>query len=114
MKSNDWKDRLNIVYSTNPNFNYENPEEGEQDTLVPEKQNLRVQLDKRHRNGKAVTLISGFVGTEEDLRKLEKTLKTKCGVGGSAKDGEILIQGDFRDKVTQLLIQMGYRAKRGN
>ncbi len=115
MKNNDWKDRLNIVYSTNPNFAYEAEKEEEQQmTLTPEKQNLRIQLDKRHRNGKAVTLISGFVGSEDELKKLEKALKTKCGVGGSAKNGEILIQGDFRDKLLQLLTDMGYRAKRGN
>jgi translation initiation factor 1 len=115
MKNNDWKDRLNIVYSTNPNYGYElNNDDTEQDTLAPQKQNLLIKLDKRHRNGKAVTLVSGFVGSEEELKKLEKTLKIKCGVGGAAKNGEILLQGDFREKVLQLLTNLGYRAKRGN
>jgi translation initiation factor 1 len=110
----DWKDRLGIVYSTNPDFRYEKEEEKTEVTLAPQKQNLIVSLDKRNRKGKAVTLISGFKGDEDALKELGKTLKTKCGVGGSAKDGEILIQGDFREKVLQILLQEGYRAKRGN
>jgi translation initiation factor 1 len=110
----DWKDRLGIVYSTNPDFGYEKEKEKPEATLPPGKQNLRVSLDKRNRKGKAVTLISGFTGDENDLKDLSKMLKTKCGVGGSVKDGEILIQGDFRDKILQILLQEGYRAKRGN
>lgn len=110
----DWKERLGIVYSTNPDFRYEKEEEEKEVTLPAQKQNLIVSLDKRNRKGKAVTLISGFKGKEEALKDLGKLLKTKCGVGGSSKDGEILIQGDLRDKVLQILLQEGFRAKRGN
>ncbi len=105
---NDWKDRLNVVYSTNPNFKYDTDKEEEQDTLPKEKQQLRIQLDKRNRKGKAVTLITGFVGTSEDLEELGKFLKVKCGVGGSAKDHEIIVQGDLRNKVLELLQKEGY------
>lgn len=98
MKNSDWKDRLNVVYSTNPDYNYEMDDDEEQVTLEPPQQNLRVQLDRKNRGGKVVTLITGFVGTENDLKDLGKLLKTKCGVGGSAKDGEMIIQGDFKQK----------------
>ena len=114
MAGNDWKERLGVVYSTNPDFNYETPVEEESETLPPARQNLRVGIDRRNRGGKQVTLVSGFVGREEDLSALAKTLKTRCGVGGAAKDGEILIQGDFRDRIVQLLLAMGYKAKRSN
>ena len=114
MKDNDWKSRLGVVYSTNPDFQYETPAEAEAETLSPAKQRLIVSIDRRNRGGKQVTLVTGFTGTADDLKELGKTLKTKCGVGGTAKDGEITIQGDLRDKVVALLKDMGYNAKRGN
>jgi translation initiation factor 1 len=111
---NDWKSRLGVVYSTNPDFQYQTGEQQEEETLPPAKQRLIVGIDRRNRGGKQVTLVSGFVGKAEDLKELGRVLKTKLGVGGSAKDGEITIQGDFRDKVVSILQQMGYVAKRGN
>ncbi|MCF8369155.1 MAG: translation initiation factor [Bacteroidales bacterium] len=108
----DWKDRLGVVYSTNPDFEYHREEEEQEDTLPPPQQNLRVSLDKKQRKGKSVTLVSGFIGTDEDLKTLGKSLKTKCGVGGSVKDGEILLQGDFKNKVFELLEKDGYKVKR--
>lgn len=111
---NDWKQRLGVVYSTDPNFSYSKEETVETETLEPSRQRLVVTIDRRNRGGKQVTLVSGFVGTQEDLAALGKTLKVKCGVGGTAKDGEITVQGDLRDKVTALLKDMGYNAKRGN
>lgn len=106
------KKKKNIVYSTNPDYNYEYDQEENKETLPPEKQDLRIQLDTKSRNGKAVTLITGFIGNYEDLKELGKKLKSKCGVGGSAKDNEIIIQGDHRNKVLNLLIDMGYKAKK--
>ena len=103
-----------MVYSTNPDFKYEQAESIEEETLPPQKQRLIVRIDRRQRAGKQVTLVEGFVGRSDDLAALAKTLKTKCGVGGTAKDGGITIQGDLRDKVTALLQSMGYNAKRGN
>ena len=100
MKKNDWKERLNIVYSTNPDYHYETEEENEGATLPPQQQRLRVQLDRKNRGGKVVTLITGFVGNDDDLKELGKLLKTKCGVGGSAKDSEIIVQGDFKQKIS--------------
>ena len=114
MADNDWKKRLGVVFSTNPDFNYEQETEEQQETLEPSKQNLIVSIDRKGRAGKQVTLVTGFIGTDEDLADLGRALKVKCGVGGSAKDGEITIQGDFRDRVVTLLKDMGYRAKRGN
>lgn len=109
--ANDWKERLGMVYSTNPDFKYEQSE-GEETTLAPNKQDLRVMRDSKKRKGKTVTLVTGFVGKQDDLNELAKYLKTKCGVGGTSKDGEILIQGDFRDKIFDLLIEKGYKAKK--
>ena len=110
----DWKNRLGVVYSTNPDFKYVTDEPVEEETLEPGKQKLIVRIDRRQRAGKQVTLIEGFKGKSEDLAALAKTLKTRCGVGGTAKDGEITIQGDLRDKLVTLLTSMGYTAKRGN
>lgn len=111
-KNNDWKKRDGVVYSTASEFDFNYEEDEAADTLPVAQQNLKVMLDKKARGGKQVTLISGFVGSDEDLKDLGKSLKSKCGVGGSAKDGEILIQGDHRDKVVQILIQQGYKAKK--
>jgi translation initiation factor 1 len=101
-----------IVYSTNPDFKFEFENLSEEETLPPTQQDLRVWIDRKQRAGKQVTLITGFVGTTADLEALGKLLKTKCGTGGSAKDGEIIIQGDVRDKVMDLLIKAGYKAKK--
>ena len=114
MADNDWKKRLGMVYSTNPDFVFDTGAEATVETPAPGKQRLIVTLDRRQRAGKQVTLVSGFVGAEEDLKALGKALKVRCGVGGTAKDGEIPIQGDLREKVTALLKEMGYNAKRGN
>ena len=109
-KDNDWKDRLNVVYSTNPDFNYEVDDDEEQTTLPPSQQRLRVQLDRKNRGGKVVTLITGFVGTEDDLKELGKFLKSKCGVGGSAKDGEIIVLDYKTDRVqTEAELKDRYR-----
>ena len=114
MADNDWKKRLGVVFSTNPDFIYEEEAAEEPATLEPAKQHLIVSIDRKGRAGKQVTLVTGFFGTSEDLAELGRTLKVNCGVGGSAKDGEITIQGDFRDRVVTILKDMGYRAKRGN
>ena len=114
MADNDWKKRLGVVFSTNPDFTYEEEAEEETATLEPSKQSLIVTIDRKGRAGKQVTLVTGFIGTADDLADLGRTLKVKCGVGGSAKDGEIAIQGDFRDRIVTILKNMGYKAKRGN
>jgi translation initiation factor 1 len=101
-----------FVFSTNRNLNNQPQEKPEENTLPPQQQNLRVMLDKKNRSGKAVTLVTGFIGNNDDLEALGKKLKTKCGVGGSVKDGEILVQGDVRDKVMQMLLTDGYKAKK--
>jgi len=109
MKQNDWKDRLNVVYSTNPDFHYEMEESNEVIATLPKtEQNLRVNIEKKNRGGKVVTVIKGFTGSEEDLKELGKLLKTKCSVGGTTKKGEILIQGDLKTKVIELLKKEGY------
>ena len=108
MAKQDWKERLGVVYSTNANYEYEHEGEEEAETLDAGRQSLRVTLDKKQRAGKMVTLVTGFVGKEDDLKELGKRLKQACGVGGSAKDGEILIQGDFRARGGELLRGMGY------
>ena len=114
MADKDWKKRLGVVFSTNPDYKYEEETDEQAETLPPDRQKLIVSIDRRNRGGKQVTLVTGFVGSDEDLADLGKTLKVKFGVGGSAKNGEITVQGDFRDKVTALLTDMGYKAKRGN
>lgn len=112
MIDNDWKSRLNVVYSTDPDFNYQTREEAPADEVPPSRQDLRVWLDRKSRAGKQVTLVKGFAGSEEQLRELGRMLKSKCGVGGTAKDGEIMIQGDFRDRVVEILLKEGYKAKK--
>lgn len=104
----DWKDRLGVVFSTNPDFHYESEAEPEVATLPKAQQRLRVSMEKNHRGGKTVTLVRGFVGTDDDQTALARLLKTRCGVGGSAKEGEIIIQGDFRQRVIDLLKAEGY------
>jgi translation initiation factor 1 len=108
----DWKDRLGVVYSTNPEFGFIHNEEEKQDTLPAKQQNLLVQLDRKKRKGKVVTIVTGFIGTDDDMKTLGRDLKIKCGTGGSVSDGEILIQGDFAEKVIGFLLAEGYKVKR--
>ena len=110
-KSNSLADLGGMVYSTNPNYKPEVTDETPE-SLSPLQQDLRVWLEKNHRGGKTATVIKGFIGNVDDLEALGKTLKTKCGTGGSAKDGEIIIQGDHRDKIMTILAQLGYKAKK--
>lgn len=110
--ANNWKDRLGVVYSTSSDFNYNNNSKEEQVTLPPQQQSLKVSLDRKKRKGKNVTLVSGFVGSDVDLKTMGKLLKTKCGVGGTAKNGEILVQGDFCNKIIEILKTEGYKVKR--
>lgn len=112
MSNNDWKSRLNVVYSTNPDFQYEQEQAETAEILPPARQNLRVWLDRKQRAGKQVTLVKGFVGSDDDLKELGRLLKSRCGVGGTAKEGEIVIQGDFRDRVVEILLREGYRVKK--
>ena len=108
MRNNDWKDRLNIVYSTNPDFQYSTDEKEEIETLPKQQQKLRVSIEKNHRGGKTVTIVKNFIGNEEDLKQLGRLLKTKCGVGGTVKEGEIIVQGEFKEKIIELLKKEGY------
>lgn len=111
-KGGNKKDRIGVVYSTNEDFDYDMDGDEDQEDVAPGDQQLRVELDKKARAGKQVTLITGFQGYDDSLKELGKILKSKCGVGGSAKDGEILIQGDFRVKIEQVLKGLGYKVKR--
>ena len=111
MRDKHKKGREGVVFSTNPDFEYQYDQQEQVQTLPPQQQNLKVMLDKKARAGKQVTLVTGFIGQEEDLKELGKLVKNKCGVGGTTKDGEVVIQGDFRDKITQLLTAAGYKAK---
>ncbi len=106
------KKKINIIYSTNQNFDYDYDDEQEEETLPNSEQKLYVSIDRKQRKGKAVTLVEGFIGTDDDLKDLGKILKTKCGVGGSAKNGEIIIQGEHKDKVFDLLKNEGYGVKK--
>ena len=106
------KEKVNIVYSTNPDFQFQFDEEEDVDTLPKNQQKLYVSIDRKQRGGKEVTLVEGFVGTEDDLKELGKMLKSKCGVGGTVKDNEILIQGNFRDKIFDMLTKEGYGIKK--
>ncbi len=111
-KKNDWKRREGVVYSTDSAFQYQSINRQEHETASPNDQNLLVSLDRSGRNGKQVTVVSGFVGRPDDLDDLAKKLKTRCATGGSVKDGEILIQGDLRDRVLDFLAKEGFRVKR--
>jgi len=106
------KNKTGVIYSTNPDFDYKFEGGEEATTLEARSQDLRVMLDKKSRAGKVVTLVTGFVGKDDDLKDLAKILKTKCGVGGSSKDGEIVIQGDFKEKIYTILLQLNYKVKK--
>ncbi|MCA1758013.1 MAG: translation initiation factor [Bacteroidales bacterium] len=109
---NDWKKRLGVVYSTNPEFSFNRDDQVEGNTLPPDKQNLKVRPEKKGRKGKTVTLVTGFSGNDKDIEELARLLKTRCGTGGSAKDGEIIIQGDFTARVITILSELNYKVKR--
>lgn len=102
---------MDIVFSTNPDFVFPSDEPEEPETLPPAQQKLRVRMERSGRGGKTVTVVAGFVGTTDDLEALGKSLKTKCGVGGTVKDGQIIIQGDLRTRIIALLTAAGYKAK---
>jgi translation initiation factor 1 len=101
-----------VVYSTNPDFQYVHDHVSDSDTLPPQQQELRIFLEKKHRGGKTACIIKGFIGKQYDMEELAKSLKVQCGTGGSVKEGEIIIQGDHREKILQLLIAKGYKAKK--
>lgn len=107
-KKNNDKKRIGVVYSSNPDFEYSYGEDNEEAEITPGEQSLRIFLDRKKRKGKEVTLIVGFEGPDASLKELGRFLKSKCGVGGTVKDGEILIQGNHRDKILQLLLDKGY------
>lgn len=107
-KDNDWKSRLGMVYSTNPDFAFDSSEEEEADTPPKNRQKLRVGIERKNRGGKVVIVVKGFVGAEADLKELGRMLKTKCGVGGAVKDGEIIIQGEWKQRIVELLKSDGY------
>ncbi len=109
MSKKNKSDKNGFVYSTDPNFRFEEENEPAQETLPPQQQKLKVKLETKHRGGKAVTLVEGFIGTEDDFQALGISLIYFCGTGGSAKDGEIIVQGDQRDKVLQWLLKNGYK-----
>ncbi|MBA2422811.1 MAG: translation initiation factor [Chitinophagales bacterium] len=111
MKSNKNKNLLGVVYSTNPEFNYEKTQDTFSNTVPNKQQMLHVRIEKHHRGGKTVTIVEGFIGPEKEMDELGRTLKTKCGVGGSVKDGLILIQGEQKDKIINLLQELGYKAR---
>lgn len=111
-KQNKRKGRIDVVYSTNPDFDYSIDEDEIQETLPPSDQKLYISLDRKNRKGKVVTLIEGFIGKEEDLKKLGKELKSLCGSGGTVKDGEVLLQGDFISKVILSFQKKGYKVKK--
>ncbi|WP_163708608.1 translation initiation factor [Mangrovibacterium lignilyticum] len=110
----DWKDKLGMAFSINPDAQNEHEEEKQDQaaTVPAHKQTLYVELDKKGRKGKSATLVTGFEGNDDELKELARILKTQCGVGGSTRDGEILIQGNFRDKIIQILKDQGYKVKR--
>ncbi|MES2372325.1 MAG: translation initiation factor [Bacteroidota bacterium] len=108
MSKKNKPDARGFVFSTDPSFRFEEEEQAAQETLLPAQQKLRIILDKKQRAGKAVTLVTGFIGTEDDLEDLGKKLKNFCGTGGSVKDGEALVQGDQRDKILQWLLKNGF------
>ena len=106
------KNRVNVVYSTNPDFSYDDEDNEEEETLPPGQQDLRVWLDKKNRAGKEASIVRGFIGSTDDLKALGNEIKQACGTGGSVKDGEIIIQGDKRDTIIKLLTKEGYKAKK--
>lgn len=109
---NDWKKRLGVVYSSNPEFNYDRDEKEEEKTLTPDRQNLKVRPERKGRKGKTVTLVTGFTGSTGDLEELARMLKSRCGTGGSVKEGEIIIQGDFTKKLIEILSELSYNVKK--